>query len=95
MKFKKRKGEKIMKITSVNVKKIEKENSRLKGIASIVIDDSMAIHNIRIIQGDERLFVAMPSYKSKEKYFDFVHPINKETREYLDTTILKEYEGTK
>lgn len=84
-----------MKITSVNVKKIEKENSRLKGIASIVIDDSMAIHNIRIIKGDEKLFIAMPSYKANEKYFDYVHPINQETREYLDQTILNEYNNAK
>lgn len=84
-----------MKITSVNVKKIEKEDSRLRGIATIVIDDSIAIHNIKIIQGDEKIFIAMPNHKSNEKFFDYVHPINKETREYVDKTILNEYSNTK
>ena len=54
-----------MKVTSVNVKKIEKEGSRMKGIASILLDDLIAIHDIRIISGDNGLFVAMPSRKKE------------------------------
>lgn len=50
-----------MKITSVTVRKIEKENSRMKGIASVLIDDCFAVHDIRIIDGDNGLFIAMPS----------------------------------
>ena len=53
-----------MKVTSVKVKKIEKENSRMKGIAEILLDDMIAIHDIRIISGDNGLFVAMPSRKT-------------------------------
>ena len=50
-----------MKITSVTVRKIDKENSRMKGIASVLIDDCFAVHDIRIIDGDNGLFIAMPS----------------------------------
>ena len=50
-----------MKITTVNVRKIEKEGSRMKGIASVLLDDSFAVHDIRIIEGDNGLFIAMPS----------------------------------
>ena len=70
-----------MKVTSVNVKKIEKENSRMKGIASILLDDIIAIHDIRIISGDNGLFVAMPSRKTPTGgYRDIVHPITQEGR---------------
>ena len=53
-----------MKITSVNVRKVEKDESRMKGIASVVVDDCFAIHDIRIIEGDKGLFTAMPSRKT-------------------------------
>ena len=69
----------LMKVTSVKVKKIEKENSRMKGIAEILIDDMIAIHDIRIILGDNGLFVAMPSRKTPTgDYRDIVHPISQE-----------------
>ena len=81
-----------MKVTSVNVKKIEKENSRMKGIASILLDDIIAIHDIRIISGDNGLFVAMPSRKtSAGDYRDIVHPISPEGREMIEKAILAEY----
>lgn len=83
-----------MKVTSVNVKKIEKEGSRMKGIASILLDDLIAIHDIRIISGDNGLFVAMPSRKKNAtgEYRDIVHPITPEGREMLEKAILGEYE---
>ena len=81
-----------MKVTSVNVKKIEKENSRMKGIASILLDDMIAIHDIRIISGDNGLFVAMPSRKTAAgDYRDIVHPISPEGREIIESAILAEY----
>ena len=81
-----------MKVTTVNVKKIEKENSRMKGIASILLDDIIAIHDIRIISGDNGLFVAMPSRKTASgDYRDIVHPISQEGREMIETAILDEY----
>lgn len=84
-----------MKITSVKVKKIEKENSRMKGIASVLVDDCFVIHDIRIIEGDEEMFIAMPSKKNANgEYRDIAHPINTETREMFKKAILEEYEKT-
>ena len=83
-----------MEITSVNVRKIEKEGSRMKGIASILLDDSFAVHDIRIIEGDNGLFIAMPSRKTPNGEFkDIAHPINAETREKIQTAILEAYEA--
>ncbi len=84
-----------MKITSVNVRKIEKEGSRMKGIASILIDDSFAVHDIRIIEGDNGLFIAMPSRKTATGgYRDIAHPINPEVRAMFEEAILDEYDKT-
>ena len=82
-----------MKITSVNVRKIEKEGSRMKGIASILLDDSFAVHDIRIIEGDNGLFIAMPSRKTATGgYRDIAHPINPEVRSMFEDAILKAYD---
>ena len=82
-----------MKITSVNVRKIEKEGSRMKGIASILIDDSFAVHDIRIIEGDNGLFIAMPSRKTATGgYRDIAHPINPEVRAMFEDAILEAYD---
>ena len=82
-----------MKITSVTVRKIDKENSRMKGIASVLLDDLIAIHDIRIISGDNGLFVAMPSRKTATGgYRDIVHPISQEGREMIEKAILEEYD---
>ncbi len=81
-----------MKVTSVKVKKIEKENSRMKGIAEILLDDMIAIHYIRIISGDNGLFVAMPSRKTPTgDYRDIVHPISQEARDIIEKAIVEEY----
>ena len=81
-----------MKITSVTVRKIEKENSRMKGIASVLLDDSFAVHDIRIIEGDNGLFIAMPSRKTPTGgYRDIAHPINPEVRKMFEEAILEEY----
>ena len=80
-----------MKVTSVKVKKIEKENSRMKGIAEILLDDMIAIHDIRIISGDNGLFVAMPSRKTPTgDYRDIVHPISQEARDIIEL-LIKEF----
>ena len=82
-----------MKITSVNVRKIEKEGSRMKGIASILLDDSFAVHDIRIIEGDNGLFIAMPSRKTATGgYRDIAHPINPEVRAMFEEAILEAYD---
>ena len=81
-----------MQVTSVSVRKIEKEGSRMRGIASIVLDDSFAVHDIRIIEGDNGLFIAMPSRKTATGgYRDIAHPINHEVRKMLEDAIIEEY----
>ena len=81
-----------MKITSVNVRKIEKEDSRMKGIASVLIDDCFAVQDIRIIEGDNGLFIAMPSRKTATGgYRDIAHPINTETRKMFEDAVLEAY----
>ena len=83
-----------MKITSVTVRKIEKEGSRMKGIASVLLDDCFDVHDIRIIEGDGEngLFIAMPSRKTASGgYRDIAHPINPETRTMFENAILEAY----
>ena len=85
-----------MKITSVKVRKIEKEDSRMKGKASVVLDDCFAIKDIRIIQGDDKLFIAMPSRKlANGEYSDVAHPINSETRKMFEDAIIDSYKFLK
>ena len=79
-----------MQITSVNVKKYDKE--KMKGIASVLIDDCIVIRGIRIIEGEKGLFIAFPSRKNNEGlYVDVVHPINSETRKQFEDAIFEEY----
>ena len=81
-----------MEITKVRVHKVDREGSRLKGYASVTIDDCFVVNNIRIIEGENRLFCAMPSRKvSDDKFEDIVHPTNAETREMFESKILEEY----
>lgn len=80
-----------MKITDVRVRKVEGE-TRLKAIASITIDAEFAVHELRIIEGNEGLFVAMPSRKTVEGTFrDIAHPINVETRKMVEEVVLEAY----
>lgn len=80
-----------MKITGVRIKKIE-GTSRLKAVASITLDDEFAIHELRVIEGDNGLFVAMPSRKVGEEGFkDIAHPINARTRMVVEEAVLKAY----
>lgn len=79
-----------MKITSVNV--YLKENSRMKGIASIILDDCFAVRDIRIIEGDNGLFIAMPSKKKADgEYKDIAHPITPECRKMFEDAIIAAY----
>ena len=81
-----------MKITSVSVRKVEKEDSRMKGIASVLLDDSFAVHDIRVIEGDNGLFIAMPSRKTATgAYRDIAHPINPEARSMFEEAIIEGY----
>ncbi len=81
-----------MKITSINVRKVEREDSNLRAFVNITIDDALAVKDLRIIDGNNRLFVAMPSRKNKDgEYRDIVYPINQEVRDMLEEAILKAY----
>lgn len=81
-----------MEITKVRVHKVDRDASKLKGYATVTIDDCFVISNIRIIEGENRLFCAMPSRKvSEDRFEDIVHPTNQETREMFEEKILAEY----
>ena len=80
-----------MQITSVNVRKVEKEVSHMKGLASVLIDDAFAVHDIRIIEGENGLFIAMPSRKTATGYRDIAHPINSDVRKQFEDAIFEEY----
>ena len=81
-------------IDITNVKLIKTQgNFRVKGIASITIDDSFVIHDIKLIETQEGLYVAMPSRKTPDGLFkDIAHSINAETRELIQKAIINEYE---
>ena len=81
-----------MEITKVKVHKVDREGSRMKGFATVTLDDCFVVSNIRIIEGTDKLFIAMPSRKvNDEKYEDIAHPINAETRAMFEEKILAEY----
>lgn len=81
-----------MEITDIRVRKINAEG-RMKAVVSITIDDAFAVHDIKVIEGQERLFIAMPSRKTPDGEFkDIAHPINSETREMLHSMILAKYQ---
>ena len=85
-----------MKITEVRIRKVKKDDSKLKAVASITIDDCFVIHDIKVIDGNEGNFIAMPSRKTPDgEYKDIVHPLNTETRESIRSIILAEYEKVK
>ncbi len=82
-------------ITDVRVRLVKKDESKLKAVASITIDDCFVVHDIKIIQGTESPFIAMPSRKTQEgDYKDVAHPISTSTREMLSKIVLAEYEKT-
>ena len=82
-----------MEITSVTVRRFDREGSNVKGFASVVLDEAFAIHDIRIIEGENGLFIAMPSRKTQDgEYRDIAHPINTETRDRIQRIILERYE---
>ena len=85
-------GVAIMEITDVRIRKVDKLG-KLKGIASITIDNEFVIHDIKVIDGDKGLFIAMPSKKSVDgEYRDIAHPINSGVRSMMQEKILNAYE---
>jgi stage V sporulation protein G len=81
-----------MTITDVRVRKIAKEG-KMKAIVSVTLDDEFVVHDIKVIEGEKGLFIAMPSRKTADgEYRDIAHPINSETRQQMQDVILQEYE---
>ena len=81
-----------MNITDVRVRKIAKEG-KMKAVVSITIDDEFVVHDIKVIEGEKGLFIAMPSRKASDgEYRDIAHPINSQTRELIQKIILDAYE---
>ena len=81
-----------MTITDVRVRKIAKEG-KMKAIVSVTLDDEFVVHDIKVIEGEKGLFIAMPSRKTTDgEYRDIAHTINSETRQQMQDVILREYE---
>ena len=81
-----------MQITDVRVRKITKEG-KMKAVVSITLDDEFVVHDIKVIEGEKGLFIAMPSKKATDgEYRDIAHPINSETRDKIQSLILEKYQ---
>lgn len=82
-----------MQITDVRVRRIEREG-RMKAIVSITLDNEFVVHDIKVIDGEKGLFIAMPSRRSTDgEYRDIAHPINSETR-VIQSIVLEKYQAT-
>lgn len=83
-----------MQITDVRIRKVEKEG-KMKAVVSITIDEEFVVHDIKVIEGEKGLFIAMPSRKAADgEYRDIAHPINSDTRDRIQRLILEKYEET-
>lgn len=81
-----------MNITDIRIRKLY-EDARLKALVSVTVDGDLAVHDIKVIEGPERLFVAMPSRKDENGTFrDITHPITPEARRTLENAILERYQ---
>ncbi len=81
-----------MEITDIKIRRLVTEG-RLRAVVSVTVDNMLAVHDIKIVQGDERLFVAMPSRKDENGVFrDIVHPISGTSRKMLESEILDAYQ---
>ena len=84
-----------MKITEIKIRRIYQDN-RLRALVSVTLDTDFAVHDIKVIEGPERLFVAMPSRREESGVFrDIVHPITPDARRYMEEMILDEYRRRK
>ena len=82
-----------MQITDVRVRKVTKEG-KMKAIVSITLDNEFVVHDIKVIEGEKGVFIAMPSRKATDgEYRDIAHPINSETRDRIQNIILAKYEA--
>ena len=80
-----------MQITDVRIRKITKEG-KMRAVVSITLDNEFVVHDIKVIEGEKGLFIAMPSKKAMDgEYRDIAHPINSGTRDRIQSTILEKY----
>jgi len=80
-----------MKITDIRLRKIDSD-SKMKAVASVTFDDEFVVHDIKVIEGQNGLFIAMPSRKLSDGEFrDIAHPINSQAREVIQTAIIEKY----
>lgn len=83
-----------MKITDVRLRLVNKDDSKLKAVASITIDDCFVVHDVKIIDGNDGFFIAMPSRKTADGEFkDVAHPIKSETRNEIIESVLEAYKN--
>ncbi len=83
-----------MQITDVRVRKVAKEG-KMKAVVSITLDNEFVVHDIKVIEGEKGMFIAMPSRKAADgEYRDIAHPINSQTRDRIQEMILQKYEQT-
>ena len=81
-----------MQITDIRIRKIAKEG-KMKAVVSVTFDNAFVVHDIKVIEGEKGLFIAMPSRKASDgEYRDIAHPINSETRDKIQSIILEKYE---
>ena len=82
-----------MQITDVRIRKVEKEG-KMKAVVSITIDEEFVVHDIKVIEGEKGLFIAMPSRRAADgEYRDIAHPINSQTRDNIQQIILEKYQS--
>ena len=82
-----------MQITDIRIRKIAKEG-KMKAVVSVTFDNAFVVHDIKVIEGEKGMFIAMPSRKASDgEYRDIAHPINSGTREKIQRLILEEYEA--
>ena len=85
-----------MKITDIRIRLIQNEESKLKAVASITIDECFVVHDIKVLEGNQGYFVSLPTRKTPEgEYKDIAHPINTPTREEINKLVLAKYEEEK
>ena len=81
-----------MKITDVRIRKVAKDG-KMKAVVSITLEGEFVVHDIKVIEGEKGLFIAMPSRKASDgEYRDIAHPINSSTRDTIQMTILEKYQ---
>ncbi len=84
-----------MKITDVRLRKVNNQDTRMKALVSVTFDESFVIHDLRVIDGNNGLFVAMPSKRTPDGEFrDIAHPINSDMRKHVQEEVMRVYEET-